>query len=308
MKSQFLGKRNHAGSSRTAQQYLEALLAGDDEQASSVVKRASAARGDVLKVYLDLLQPAMIEIGELWCRGKINIAQEHLATQMTLTQMDKLRAADRASPSLGYQVLVASVEGEQHFLGAMMVADAFRLDGWKVDFLGPNVPTRDLLAIGGQRRSHLTALSVTLESNLTRLRSLSQHLRKKKSPAKILVGGHAFQLRPAFARELGFDYASDPFEAVRMARGLVGAMERDHQVPFNAVLKQLGSRIRALRNEKGWTQQQLAERAALNRSFIVAVELGGQNLSLRAVMKVAGGFGISMEELLFLSGKRWSKQ
>ena len=73
------------------QRYVRAVLAGDNDAAGAIVHELIAKRAKVADVYLEVLSPAMFHIGELWCDGKVNVAQEHLATQITLGQMDKLR-------------------------------------------------------------------------------------------------------------------------------------------------------------------------------------------------------------------------
>jgi transcriptional regulator with XRE-family HTH domain len=60
----------------------------------------------------------------------------------------------------------------------------------------------------------------------------------------------------------------------------------------------LGRRVRQLREAKGWTQETLAERANLDRSYIAGIEAGLRNPSMKAVAKIARGFGISLSNVL----------
>ena len=71
--------------------YLKALLAGDRAAAGDVVESLLASSITLPAIYLNVLSPVMVQVGELWGRGAINVAQEKLATQMTLGQMAKLR-------------------------------------------------------------------------------------------------------------------------------------------------------------------------------------------------------------------------
>jgi transcriptional regulator with XRE-family HTH domain len=52
-----------------------------------------------------------------------------------------------------------------------------------------------------------------------------------------------------------------------------------------------------LREAKGWTQEQFAERAAMQRSYLGDLELGRRNPSVRTLVKVANAFGIAVPEL-----------
>jgi transcriptional regulator with XRE-family HTH domain len=68
------------------------------------------------------------------------------------------------------------------------------------------------------------------------------------------------------------------------------------------ILRQLADRIRELRDAKGWTQEQLADRAAMQRSYLGDLELGRRNPSVRTLVKLANALGIAVSELL--DGKR----
>lgn len=63
------------------------------------------------------------------------------------------------------------------------------------------------------------------------------------------------------------------------------------------LLRAMGSRVRQLREAKQWTQEVLAERADLDRSYIAGIETGLRNPSVKAMSKVANGLGTSLSEL-----------
>jgi len=66
---------------------------------------------------------------------------------------------------------------------------------------------------------------------------------------------------------------------------------RDH------VQTALGSKVRQLRTGRGWTQEVLAERATLDRSYIAGIEAGLRNPSLKSLVKVAKALGVSLSGL-----------
>jgi len=71
-------------------------------------------------------------------------------------------------------------------------------------------------------------------------------------------------------------------------------------LPFSEtqVLRLLAGRIKALRRSKGWTQDQLSERASMQRSYLGDLERGFRNPSIRTLVKVANAFGVSVAALL----------
>ena len=155
-----------------AKRYLNALLEGDEGGAASAVMSVVTAGASIPEVYVRILTPAMKRMGELWRENKISIAQQKLATEITLNQMDKLRSLGVTKQKSPYRALVCCVTGEMHSTGARMAADLFRLEGWSVDFLGADVPAEDIVAMVKNRRPHLLALSVTMKPNLKYVRTL----------------------------------------------------------------------------------------------------------------------------------------
>jgi transcriptional regulator with XRE-family HTH domain len=69
----------------------------------------------------------------------------------------------------------------------------------------------------------------------------------------------------------------------------------------------LGDAIRKLRQQRGMTQDVLADRAKMSENYVGDAERGERNISLRALWQLADGFGISASELL-REAERQAKQ
>lgn len=63
------------------------------------------------------------------------------------------------------------------------------------------------------------------------------------------------------------------------------------------IQKRFGERIRALRQQRGISQERLAELANLHRTYISSVELGERNVSLKNIQALADALGVSLQEL-----------
>ena len=278
------------------QRFFLALVRGNQEEAREIVEGLHRRGAHPIDLYEDIFYPSLVQLGELWCEGKITVAAEHRGTQIALDLMGKLRGGREFLPTVDYRIAVGSVEGNEHYVGALMVADAFRFEGWMVDFLGANVPTRDLVAMALEGEFHLLALSVCLEDNLVQLRALAGALKGAPgASAKIIAGGAALRTKKDWAKGLPIRIARDPTEAVKAAKDLLGLPRRLNLALF---LKTLGERVRELRRKRGWTQQELAEKAQLDRTYVVAVELGKSNLTVGALAKLAEALEVSLEFLL----------
>lgn len=64
-----------------------------------------------------------------------------------------------------------------------------------------------------------------------------------------------------------------------------------------AVRKHLGKRVRTLREGKKWSQEYLAHRGSLARSFTGAIERGEKDLRLTTLVKLANTFRIPIGQL-----------
>jgi transcriptional regulator with XRE-family HTH domain len=66
----------------------------------------------------------------------------------------------------------------------------------------------------------------------------------------------------------------------------------------NPLLLRVGRRIRELREQRGISQEVLAERASLHRTYIGGVERGLRNPSLKSLQRIANGLGVDIAELV----------
>jgi transcriptional regulator with XRE-family HTH domain len=62
-------------------------------------------------------------------------------------------------------------------------------------------------------------------------------------------------------------------------------------------LRQFGKRIRQYRLARGLSQEELAEKANLHRTYIGAVERGERNASLKSILRIAKALEVSLEEV-----------
>ncbi len=278
--------------------YSAALILGEPALAHSVVNHALNRGASRAEIYLNVLAPSQVRMGELWREGGINIAQEHLATTITLGLMDVLRSGMTPTASLGVRAVVTPVEGDQHSIGARMIADFLAMDGWGVDFLGTGTPAKDLGEFVRQRRADLVALSSTLPEFLPNARAAADAIRGLDPPSpKILLGGGALHTASRDMEALGCDAtASNVFEAVSEARRLVGLT--GGELTLGEQLASMGRRISATRTRRRMTQRELADASGLDRTYISLVEHGKQNITIGAVLKIAHALDVPIGELL----------
>lgn len=62
-------------------------------------------------------------------------------------------------------------------------------------------------------------------------------------------------------------------------------------------LIRFGKRVRVLRERAELSQEQLAERAGIHRTYLGGVERGERNLGLKNVFRIAGALGVRAADL-----------
>ncbi|UQZ34263.1 transcriptional regulator [Paenibacillus sp. PK3_47] len=62
-------------------------------------------------------------------------------------------------------------------------------------------------------------------------------------------------------------------------------------------IKRMGTRVRAFRKLKGYTQQELADSVGISLAVLGAVERGNRRLEDKILNKIADVLGISADEL-----------
>jgi transcriptional regulator with XRE-family HTH domain len=61
---------------------------------------------------------------------------------------------------------------------------------------------------------------------------------------------------------------------------------------MNDALKRFGKRVRALREQTGLSQEALAAKAGIHRTYMGGVERGERNIGLRNIIRLAGALGV----------------
>jgi MerR family transcriptional regulator, light-induced transcriptional regulator len=176
---------------------LEArLVAGDSRGAWGVIEAALAAGADLDEIYLEVISPAMRNIGARWADGELDISIEHRATGIAFRLLGRLgpRFARRGR-SRG-TVVVGAPAGERHSLPVAMLSDLLRGEGWEVSDLGADMPTPSFVgSVLSTPGVVAVGVSVTSPDSLPAAAELIGALHVALPNVPIVVGGAAIEGR-----------------------------------------------------------------------------------------------------------------
>ena len=68
-------------------------------------------------------------------------------------------------------------------------------------------------------------------------------------------------------------------------------------MPKSSPKSVFGKALRALREERGYSQEELAERAGLHRNYVGGVERGERNVALENIVKLASALSVRTRDL-----------
>ena len=163
----------------------------------------------------------MVDIGERWHRGEINVAAEHFATQFVRRKLANLlsifeNTARRAT------VVVGCAPGELHELGALLSALFLLRRGWHVIYLGPQVPLFDLLETVHSVKPSLVCLSASTIETALELIPVARGVTEAYPQVHFGYGGRVFNLNPELRHSMpGIFLGRDARELVDTAGQLL---------------------------------------------------------------------------------------
>lgn len=151
----------HGGAHRMAEVLrpaFDAIERYDGPALERILRSATVTLGATILIDR-LISLLLHEIGERWHAGRLSPAHEHLASSVirrTLTWIAEASAPDSAAPA----VVVATPQGEPHELGAALAHAVASTEGWRVIYLGADLPAEDIVQAARRTRARLIALSL----------------------------------------------------------------------------------------------------------------------------------------------------
>ena len=166
-----------------------ALTEALDPSSLGAVLRRSVARYGIVAFIDSIAAPFLRSVGDAWHAGKLTVAQEHLATavvQRVVSETSPLLTGADGNPT----IVIATLEGERHANGALMAAAIAASEGWKVIYLGADLPADEIAETAARTNASAVAISMVVPDRSSRISTGVRQLEQKlPSQSTLLIGG-----------------------------------------------------------------------------------------------------------------------
>lgn len=194
------------------QQLVAALIRRDLTQADQILGEALASSSPE-NLILNVIGPAMAEIGSTWERGEISVATEHLGTnylrqKLLMWMVSGPPAQDRAP------IVLACAPNEWHEGSLLILGALLRRRRWPVIYLGQAVPLADLAQFVRDTRPSMVLLVAMTEQTASEITDWPQFLPEAATTGKPMVtyGGRIFSKQPEWQMRMAGTYLGNTFE------------------------------------------------------------------------------------------------
>lgn len=176
--------------------FARAVLSGDEVAADTVIHDAIAAELSSAEVSEAIIAPALWLAGDLWERGEITVADEHLATEISMRVLVLEQETRRVQAQRNeYRVMLATPAGEHHVVALRMLCCQLCNAGYETMMLGSDVPADALAAAARRHGVDVMCLSVTMSGGTDRALLSLYEVQQRVPSAGFVIGGQALTSR-----------------------------------------------------------------------------------------------------------------
>jgi DNA-binding transcriptional MerR regulator/methylmalonyl-CoA mutase cobalamin-binding subunit len=171
-----------------------ALIKHDEARAGDLLHEAYSMY-DLNTYMLKTMIPALVEIGEAWANGVIPVATEHFSSTYLRGNLLTIFQAFPVRSNAPF-ILVGCAPTELHEIGSLMMAVMLRSDGYRVEYLGPDLPLDDLVDYARYEHPTMVVMAATSQESAELIDHLQTKLAALKPAPYLGFGGSAFNQQP----------------------------------------------------------------------------------------------------------------
>lgn len=115
-----------------------------DEEKFNQIYQAHIIRKGLLRTITDIIYPFLTHVGLLWITNKAYPAQEHFISNLIRQKIISAIESYTKVPDNAPSIILFLPDGENHEIGLLLSYFVARDLGWRVYYLGQNVPREDI--------------------------------------------------------------------------------------------------------------------------------------------------------------------
>ena len=198
---------------------MERILALDPAGLDSLLRRALLSSG--MSAFVgSIAAPLLTRIGNEWHAGRLTPAHEHLASAIIHRVVT---AAMHAVPAVAGapNFVLATPAGERHEIGAVLAAATASADGWRITYLGADLPAADIADAATRAGAQAVGLSVIYVADRSHVLDEIRTVRGRlPASVPLLIGGGASAALSAELARDGIRLVNDLAELRQALRGI----------------------------------------------------------------------------------------
>ena len=174
------------------EQIFNALKNGEVEKILRIVKTYNSEK-TLASFYDNILKQVLYEIGSLWEQNKLDIATEHVCSNIAnkiIFLINKLYKKNNEDKYKKLNIILCTPDGELHNIACNILESILLQKGYKVYNISPSIPTESIIKYIKEINPSLIMISVTLADNIGSAKRLIKKINSEFN-IPILLGGQA---------------------------------------------------------------------------------------------------------------------
>ena len=168
--------------------FFDLLIHGEIDEVYRIYKEFT--KDNTLSTfYQNILRPVLYTIGDMWDSKKLDVGDEHIASNTVLRLLEIIKKEMRPRITKEKTILICTPYSENHIIPCLMLETFLSIRGYEIINLAPSVPMISILNQIQSKKPDLVLISITLVDHLQSAKRMIDKIKKTKTP--ILVGGQA---------------------------------------------------------------------------------------------------------------------
>lgn len=205
-------EQHHSYLTVIRERVVEALAERNVQAVDGILSEALAVASPE-EIILGVIGPALATIGDLWERGKVSVATEHLGTNY-LRQRLLMWMVSGPPPRSVPPIVLACAPQELHEGSLLVVGSLLRRRRWPVAYLGQSVPLEELAKFVKDIKPSMVVLVGMVEETAASLADWPEYMPEALDTGRPIIGysGRAFVIKPELRLKVPGIFLGSNFE------------------------------------------------------------------------------------------------